>query len=83
MKKLLVLLLVLAMPVSGWAQAPAGDAEADDLPLDMTMTAEDDAFLFEDEEILEVWDPIEPCTLPRLVPGTAETSRKPVHSTRK
>ncbi len=60
MKKLLVLLLVLAFPVSGWAQAPANDTEADDLPLDMTTTAEDDAFLFEDEEILEVWDPIEP-----------------------
>ena len=41
MKNLLVLLLVLAMPVSGWAQAPAGDAEADDLPLDMTTTEED------------------------------------------
>jgi phospholipid-binding lipoprotein MlaA len=60
MKKLLVLLLVLAFPVSGWAQAPANDTEADDLPLDMTTTGEDDAFLFEDEEILEVWDPIEP-----------------------
>ena len=60
MKKLLVLLLVLALPVSGWAQAPANDTEADDLPLDMTTTEEDDAFLFEDEEILEVWDPIEP-----------------------
>jgi phospholipid-binding lipoprotein MlaA len=60
MKKLLVLLLVLAFPVSGWAQAPANDTEADDLPLDMATTAEDDAFLFEDEEILEVWDPIEP-----------------------
>jgi phospholipid-binding lipoprotein MlaA len=60
MNKLLLLLLILALPLSGWAQDPAGDAEAGDLTLDMTTTAEDDAFLFEDEDILEVWDPIEP-----------------------
>lgn len=60
MNKLLVLLLILAFPLGGWAQDTAGDAEAGDLPLDMTTTAEDDAFLFEDEDILEVWDPIEP-----------------------
>jgi phospholipid-binding lipoprotein MlaA len=60
MKKLLVLLLILAFPLGGWAQDAAGDTEAGDLPMDMTTTAEDDAFLFEDEDILEVWDPIEP-----------------------
>jgi phospholipid-binding lipoprotein MlaA len=60
MNKLLLLLLILALPLSGWAQDPAGDAQAGDLTLDMTTTAEDDAFLFEDEDILEVWDPIEP-----------------------
>jgi phospholipid-binding lipoprotein MlaA len=60
MNKLLVLLLILAFPLGGWAQDAAGDADAGDLQPDMTTTAEDDAFLFEDEDILEVWDPIEP-----------------------
>lgn len=60
MNKLLVLLLILAFPLGGWAQDVAGDADAGDLQPDMTTTAEDDAFLFEDEDILEVWDPIEP-----------------------
>ena len=60
MRKLLLLLLVLTFPVSGWAQDSAGEAANADLSMEMTATEEEDAFLFEDEEILEVWDPIEP-----------------------
>jgi phospholipid-binding lipoprotein MlaA len=60
MRKLLLLLLVIALPVTGWAQDSAAEAENADLSLEMIATEEEDAFLFEDEELLEVWDPIEP-----------------------
>ena len=60
MRKLLLLLLVLALPVSGWAQDTAAEDENADLSLEMIATEEEDAFLFEDEELIEVWDPIEP-----------------------
>ena len=59
-RHLLVLLLALALPVSGWASDVADDAKNDDLSLEMIATEQEDAFLFEDEELLEVWDPIEP-----------------------
>ena len=59
-RHLLVLLLALALPVSGWAADAADDAKNDDLSLEMIATEQEDAFLFEDEELLEVWDPIEP-----------------------
>ena len=35
----------------------ADDAKNDDLSLEMIATEQEDAFLFEDEELLEVWDP--------------------------
>jgi len=60
MRKLLLLLLVLTFPVSGWAQDSAGEEENASQSQEMTATEQEDAFLFEDEEILEVWDPIEP-----------------------
>jgi phospholipid-binding lipoprotein MlaA len=60
MRKLLLLLLVLTFPVSGWAQDSAGEEDNASQSQEMTATEQEDAFLFEDEEILEVWDPIEP-----------------------
>ena len=62
MKRLLLLLLILALPAGSWAQEPDDGIEprTGDLSLEMLATEEEDAFLFEDEDILEVWDPIEP-----------------------
>ena len=59
-KELLVLMFVLTFPACGWTEDAAGEPENSDLSLEIIATEEEDAFLFDDEEILEVWDPIEP-----------------------
>ena len=63
MQRLLLLLLIFAMPLAGWAGDTPTTVDADPAAADQTATEEeeeDDLFLFEDEEELDVWDPIEP-----------------------
>lgn len=61
MQRLLLLLLIFAIPLAGWAEDAATTADTDAAAASQAATEEeDDLFLFEDEEELDVWDPIEP-----------------------